>query len=63
MRHLRRDELEAGSMTRPIKCRIFEWDMDLWCNLKATETEYLDYFGNRIAYPLCKSHYEYVRGL
>ena len=50
-------------MTRPVKCRIFEWDMDMWCRRKATETEYLEYFGSRIAYPLCKEHYDYVINL
>ena len=50
-------------MTRPVKCRIFEWDMDLWCRLKATDTAYLDYFGTRIGYPLCATHYEYVNNL
>jgi hypothetical protein len=50
-------------MTRPVKCRIFEWDMELWCRLKATKTAYLDYFGTRIGYPLCPKHYEYVNNL
>ena len=50
-------------MTRPVKCRIFEWDMDLWCRLKATETAYLDYFGTRIGYPLCATHNKYVNNL
>ena len=50
-------------MTRPVKCRIFEWNIDMWCNLKAKETAYLDYFGTRIGYPLCPTHYEYVNNL
>jgi hypothetical protein len=53
----------SARVTRHEKCRIFEWDMDLWCRLKATETAYLDYFGSRISYPLCKAHYEYVNHL
>jgi hypothetical protein len=50
-------------MTRPVKCRIFEWDMEMWCRLKATDTAYLDYFGTRIGYPLCATHYEHVNNL
>lgn len=50
-------------MARPVQCRIFEWDMDMWCRVKATETAYLNYYGEQIAYPLCKEHYDYVNNL
>lgn len=54
---------KRANKSRHVKCRIFEWDMDMWCRLNGTETAYLDYFGTRIAYPLCPAHYEYVNNL
>lgn len=45
------------------KCRIFEWDMDMWCRLKGTEMAVLEAFGMKLTYPLCKKHYDYVNNL
>ena len=50
-------------MNKKVTCRIFEWDMNMWCRLKATETADLNYFGTLINYPLCATHYEYVNNL
>ena len=45
------------------KCAIFEWDMEMWCRVKATHSQVLKRFGLEVEHPLCAKHYEYVNNL
>jgi hypothetical protein len=50
-------------MTRPVNCKVSDWDEALTCNLKGDQSYYLDMGGYKIKYALCQDHYDMVNNL